>query len=120
VNLTVDIGEITVSAEADQSFRALANQHYNLDMSRDKNSHGCIFMTNGRTGSKKVLEIRQDSHGYTVFALEGYTSNGKLYSIRAKTDSGVESGADLSAIVYDGSGPAKEKLGEADMVLNIN
>lgn len=117
VNLMVDIGAITVEEGADQSFRALANQHYDLNMSRDKSSHGCIFMTSGRTGSKKVLEIRQDSQGLTVFILEGYTAKGKLYSIRAKTDSGVESGTDLSAIVYDGSGPAKEKLGEADMVL---
>jgi phosphatidylserine/phosphatidylglycerophosphate/cardiolipin synthase-like enzyme len=114
VSVSVDIGAITVDETADKSFEALSNQHYDLNMNRS--GHACIFVTTDRTSRKKILEIRQDTHGYTVFALEGYTSAGKLYSIRAKTHAqSIQNSVELAATVYDASGPGREILGDANM-----
>ena len=77
-----------------------------------------MFVSTDRSLKRKVLEIRQDSHGNTVVILEGYTETGKLFSLRGKTTPDIVLGGLVSAHVY-GSGPGHQRLGDAEMTLDV-
>ena len=113
VDVSVDIGKIAPQSGEDSSFTALSGQSFELQMTRDRTSKSCIFTTLDRATRRRVFEIR-GSHGGTLFILEGYTSAGKLYSIRARSDDGVQSSQSLDARVYEGSG-GHQALGDAEM-----
>ena len=121
LELTAAIGALSISDSDDQSFSSLANKNIKVSLSRQAFVKGCVLGSQVQieSGSSRpvTFEIRLDSRKEQLFALEGYTSSGKLFSIRAKSGGGVPSGASLAAIVYDGSGPKHEKLGDATLGL---
>jgi len=70
------------------------------------------------TAKKSFLQIRNNAQGETTIAYEGYTPNtGKLFSIRSKLGDDEQVLGTHTAGIFDGSGPTKEKIGQA--VLNL-
>lgn len=116
IGVNVQISDLVLGENEDKSFALLSGQNMNLKMTREA-VRGCMFVTTDRTSKKKVLEIRQDSHGNTAVILEGYTSTGKLFTIRGHASPDVGTiGGDVSAVVYDGH----QKLGTAELTLEGN
>jgi hypothetical protein len=71
--------------------------------------------SSSHTDKSRYIEIRKKSDGTRSAVIEGYTPDGKVYSIRTVLDSEGPFDGRYSAFVYDGSGPAREKLGAASI-----
>ena len=115
VHVYAKVGKVTVSDSEDKSFTALSGQTIEGNYRRAAGS-GCVLNSSANTasvGTAKYLEIRKRADGSFSVQLEGYTSSHKLFSIRAKSD-GTYTGMQ-SAVLYDGSGPGKEALGNATL-----
>ena len=120
LRVSVQIGELRISDDDGASFDSLSNTHFTSDFVRTPGSHTCVLTDtrgSGRTGKNRFIEIRKRADGARSAALEGYTPDGKLYSIRTTLDGGGPYDGQYDAFVFDASGPSREKLGTA--VLDI-
>lgn len=117
------VGELNLSRSTDSSFNELSGARLDSHFVRSDSAVSCILTEVSQaeqSGRSRVLEIRERSSGQLTLNLEGYTRNGKLYSIRTTADATEEvgSGEIRNATVYDASGAAAQKLGKA--VLQIS
>jgi hypothetical protein len=122
VRITVAIGELTPSDAEDRSFESLSDTRFESTFARVQGMHGCILMdtrATTRTGKSRFIQIRKKSDGNRSATIEGYTPNGKVYSIRTVLPGGPSIDGEYDASVYDGSGPQREKLGSAILDLTV-
>jgi hypothetical protein len=116
VHLAVSIGDLVSTDPEDTSFNTLARTHFSGEIVRVAGAHTCMLTDTrsvSRTGKSRVVEIRKRADGTRSAVLEGYTNDGAVYSIRTTLDvSGPYDGA-YNASVYNGSGPSRERLGDA-------
>ena len=102
------------------SFVSISDTHFSGDFVRSSGNHTCLLTdtrSNARTGRSRFIEIRKKADGTRSAVLEGYTPDGKVYSIRTSLDSEGPFDGMYRAWVFDGSGPSREKLGAATLDL---
>lgn len=116
LRLTVAVGNLRIPDPDDVAFEAISNTVFVSDFVRTPGTHTCMLTDikfDSETGKARFIQIRKKPNGLRRAALEGYTPEGKVYSIRTTFDSGGPYDGEYSAVVYDGSGPARQKLGSA-------
>ncbi|MGK5083798.1 phospholipase D-like domain-containing protein [Bdellovibrionota bacterium FG-1] len=121
IHVLAEIGELQIPT-ADRSFAALSNTHTEGDFAKMLGSHGCILMevgVNSKTTKNRYIQFRKRAGGSFSVALEGYTSLGQLYSIRAQVPGEADFEGRFNGLVYDGSGPTRELLGMANLMMEL-
>ena len=124
LNVVADFQTIRASDPDALGFSELSGTKLNVAMSRSADTRGCVMVSNDditigsgkSTGKKLFLEIRTKADGSHTIIFEGYTSKGKLFSVRANTTR-VRVTGKYTCDVYDGSGPNREDIGDAILTL---
>ena len=121
VRFSIDGIKLSLGDAEDKDFGFLKNLKVdNNFVVQDAANCTLVEATADKSTTKKAfLQIRKNAQGEITIAYEGYTPNtAKLFSIRSKLDQSNDQilGAHQAGI-FDGSGPSKEKIGQA--VLNL-
>ena len=116
---TVKIGELQIKDSADGDFKSLQNKTFTEEFVQTPSEMNCVLV--GKKDADKVsdriyLQIRKNTHGETSIIFEAYTPTvSKLFSVRSKLKKEEVILGDHQGLVYDGSGPGREMLGQAVM-----
>ena len=124
LNVTADFQTIRASDPDALGFSELSGTKLNVAMTRSADTRGCVLVSDDdvtinsskNTGKKLFLEIRTKADGSHTIIFEGYTSKGKLFSVRANTTRARLTGK-YGCDVFDGSGPNRENIGDATLTL---
>ena len=117
IELRVRVGELNLSDPSEKSFKVISNSHFQGVFNREATANGCV-LSQPDTGLQSssthrlYVQIYARSDGFKVFALEGYTPESKIYSIRSLIPSPQSIQGTFRAIVFDASSAAKNRLGE--------
>jgi phosphatidylserine/phosphatidylglycerophosphate/cardiolipin synthase-like enzyme len=120
LRITVEIGRLRIPDPDDVAFEAISDTVFVSDFVRTSGTHTCMLtdiQLDSETGKARFIQIRKKPNGLRSAALEGYTPEGKVYSIRTTFDTEGPYDGDYSALVYDGSSPSRQKLGSAVMTV---
>jgi cardiolipin synthase len=112
------IGNLRLDDPEEASFSGLSGARIEADFERQEDVHSCTLVEVGSTehhSKHRYVQIRNRAGDSRSVALEGYTNSGLLYSIRAQAKGLGDKALNgkFPAIVYNGSGPSREKLGSA-------
>ncbi len=125
LSLVAEIHELTVNDQEDADFAQLSGKRIAAKFTRAENGDRCLLIEDGPNGTavsaRRYVEIRMSSDLSRTILLEGYTpKTNKLYSIRTHVPAANSLSGSFSAQVYDGSGPSRERLGTAKLVISID
>ncbi|MDR3607685.1 MAG: phospholipase D-like domain-containing protein [Oligoflexia bacterium] len=119
IQASLDVGSIdTTEAGGDPSYQELQGMRFRTAFKRL--SRGCTFRADTDQGTF-YLQFRTRSNGQWLAVIEGYTSSGKLFSIRGViSKSGREQGeAQIGAHVYESS-TSSRSIADADLELDLD
>ena len=125
ITATAAFDTIQAAEPDDLGFSELSGTKLTASLTRSSDSRGCVLVSDdtitadssGKSTSKKLfLEIRTKADGSRAIIFEGYTTKGKLFSVRANSSRNKLMGK-YSSSVFDGSGPNRENIGSATLTL---
>ena len=122
LHIVADIGDLTSEIPQDSGFSSIANKEFQGDFVRSHRTKSCTLIERSPSAASDVskrrfVQIRTRNDGSRFVLFEGYTSKGKLYSVRAKIPSDSDLDGTWDASVYDGSAPFRGELGSATLSL---
>lgn len=122
----VQIGNLQPHQTTDESFMELSNAGFESELKRTSATDICMLVeqkphSQRSAKTKKFLQIRRRKNGHWFVAFEGYTSKGKLYSLRfdvTKEDL-MDLNGSFESIVNDASSTALRKLGSGKIDIRL-
>src|SRR5689334_7290725 len=116
IALQADIGPLSPAASNDVAdYREIAHSRIEGVYARTRTGDTCLLTESDNaelgvsSSHRKYLEVKKLADGSIKVTLEGYTKNGKLYSIRSRIDATNALTGRFDALVFQGSG-GHEKL----------
>ncbi len=124
VQVEIEIGQLHIDDKTDTDFASLSGTRLSQQLVAQPTSEGCLYSTAEEgpfnavsIGAKLFLYIHESSRGQSI-QLNGYTDHGKMFAIRSKLAANAEiPSLPFMASVFDASGPAKELLGQASLLI---
>ena len=124
VQVDIVIGQLHIDDKTDADFASLSGARLSQQLVAQPTSDGCLYSTAEEgpfnalsIGAKLFLYIHESSRGESI-QLNGYTDHGKMFSIRSKLAANADiPSLPITASVHDASGPAKELLGQASLLI---
>jgi phosphatidylserine/phosphatidylglycerophosphate/cardiolipin synthase-like enzyme len=122
IHANILIGMLDASSGDEASFAPLSNHRLLSDLELSNTSaKECTFTDTKSEGTLKqrFIQLRERADGTITFAFEGYTPDGKVYSIRGVIEDNTDFDGSFESSVFDGSGPTKKCLGPAEVKLGV-
>jgi hypothetical protein len=115
--LQADVGPVNPSND-DIGYRDLGNSRIQGVFVRSYSGNTCLLVedttgqTEGGVSRSRYVEVKKAQDGVVRVTLEGYTTSGKIFSIRTRLEEGQILTGRYPAIVFEGNG-GRERIGEA-------